>query len=32
VQGAFGRQLVQPFTDLINDHLAQLHPGPGRSP
>ena len=32
VQGAFGRQLVQPFTDLVIDHLVQLRPGPGRSP
>ena len=29
VQGAFGRQLVQPFTDLIIDHLVQLRPGLG---
>jgi hypothetical protein len=28
-QGAFGRQLVQPFTDLIIDHLVQLRPGLG---
>jgi hypothetical protein len=24
VQGAFGRQLARPFTDLIIDHLVQL--------
>jgi hypothetical protein len=29
VQGAFGRQLAQPFTDLIIDHLVQLRPGLG---
>jgi hypothetical protein len=29
LQGAFGRQLARPFTDLIIDHLVQLRPGPG---
>jgi hypothetical protein len=29
VQGASGRQLVQPFTDPIIDHLVQLRPGLG---
>jgi hypothetical protein len=31
VQGASARQLAQPFTDLIIDHLVQLRSGLGQA-